>query len=283
MDSSETIVFLDTTYYGDSSILTVDEIVGRALPDYDPKNVENTYYWANLTTPLYVMWCPDDITRCTLDRPDLDQREFYDELTFLTWGKDPYKDFTIAQFLQTYGDSFSLCAAIDNDTSLDKKSTEFWLDYCTSKLKPLCMRGNDIKITNTRKMRKLNQKKENRFRKKKNRFRKKKQNKMEKNNKVQGSSVGKGRQLTGTGQSIEMCATLLPALAGVCFFWPSYCYNNEPDAITESPPERGEYEDYDYDDYYDFNDVNDVQDLNLLEQRLLAMVRDIQFTQRKVL
>ena len=57
------------------------------------------------------------------------------------------------------------------------------------------MRGNDIKITDTRKMRKLNQKKENRFRKKKNRFRKKKQNKMEKNNKVQGSSVGKGRQL----------------------------------------------------------------------------------------
>ena len=67
--------------------------------------------------------------------------------------------------------------------------------------------------------------------------------------------------MTDTGRPIEMCATVLPALLGVCFFWPSFCSNNgdntDPTSNEDEEYELDDYEDYDYDDYdYDASNAD---------------------------
>merc|ERR1711879_141032 len=123
-----------------------------------------------------------------------------------------------------------------------RRTALFWRDYCTSKLKPLCMRGIAEMTDNTRT---LPRKKKTKNKKKKKKGRKNQKNRPE-------SSEVQGRQLTDTGRPIEMCATVLPALLGICYFWPSLCSSNEAETSTE--PSTDDLEDYEYDDYYDNND-----------------------------
>merc|ERR1719189_1170519 len=89
-------------------------------------------------------------------------------------------------------------------------------------------------------------------RKKKTKNKKKKKKGRKNQKKRPESSEVQGRQLTDTGRPIEMCATVLPALLGICYFWPSFCSNNEAETSTE--PSTDDLEDYEYDEYYDNND-----------------------------
>jgi len=90
-------------------------------------------------------------------------------------------------------------------------------------------------------------------------FKKKTRNIKKKNRKAgKGSSRRVRRQLTDTGRPIEMCATVLPALLGVCYFWPSICSNTEvttTEPTTDVPDYYEDYEEYDYDSYADDSDV----------------------------
>ena len=168
-------------------------------------------------------------------------RQSYTTYTWLTWGKTE-DEFSLSQPLNFGADINNACAAIYKAAVFGQTSSAFWRDYCTAKLKPLCMRGNNIMITDTRK-RKLRKPK-------KNKNKENRKNKKNKGRKLLGLS--KGRQLTDTGRPIEMCATVLPALLGACYFWPSLCSNNEAETSTE--PSTDDLEDYEYDEYYDNND-----------------------------
>merc|ERR1719464_2193124 len=106
-----------------------------------------------------------------------------------------------------------------------------------------------IQITDTRSERKNKNQKKARKSKKKTRNSKKAGN---------GSSRRVRRQLTDTGRPIEMCATVLPALLGVCYFWPSICSDTEAtstEQTTEVPDYYEDYEDYEYDSYSDDSGV----------------------------
>ena len=115
--------------------------------------------------------------------------------SWFTWVDNHKNDFTL---VQDYGEPQEslYCGSVEitNTAQLD-----FIRENCNANRKPLCMRKTPqiVRKKNTRK-RISQQKKKTRKNKKRGKR----------------SSGRQGRQLTGTGRPIEMCATVLPALVG---------------------------------------------------------------------
>ena len=248
--------------------LTIGKLVSRLLTK---SYTEKETFWVDLADKDIYCYdpCPALGDCCSIEEPKETRITENSEPTpnsiekysWFTWvdKEQVNNEFTL---IQNYTKSESLeslkCGALEitGNTQLD-----FFRENCRAKHKPLCMKGESIQITPTRK-RKTQKKKKTKNSKRKNAMTGK------------GSSGRQGRQLTDTGRPIEMCATVLPALvgnnnkiinnnisiycfviyAGVCYFWPSLCSDSETattEQTTEVPDyyDGGDYEEYDYDNY----------------------------------
>ena len=58
--------------------------------------------------------------------------------------------------------------------------------------------------------------------------------------------------------NVDILSLFLSFIAGVCYFWPSICFNTEvttTEPTTDVPDYYEDYEEYDYDSYADDSDV----------------------------
>jgi len=247
---------LDTSsvLYVDKKIkntLTLDTLLARVM---NKAGAENETFWADLREQDFYCYdpCPALGDCCSITEPL--------EITTTTDTKISENSEVKKYSWQTWVDYFGLAefSLVENYKPppsnrnfdcgiLGKTETsklKFWRENCNAEHKPLCMKYDPSR----QKIIRVNDVSSKRKRKNK----KKKKKKARKAGKGSSRQRREGRQLTDTGRPIEMCATILPALLGVCYFWPSICSNTETtttEQITEVPDYYEDYEDYEEYDY----------------------------------
>ena len=170
-------------------------------------------YKENENKPYCYDPCPDpnlvnsdSDSSCCSEQPITKTITPDEKYSFLTWSSFYNRIVLVQNYTQSKESIDCGSVEIKNTEQLD-----FYRENCKAKKRPLCMRFNNESDENDKKIVEINSNQRKRKTTKKKKTRKSNKKKA---NRRKVSSGRQGRQLTGTGRPIEMCATVLPALLG---------------------------------------------------------------------